>query len=251
MATGNRSYLLIVQAMLFVVVIAHSGSRCQAEQPLQAAGTPARQVTSYLEKGKVELDNKKYANAIKPLSTAIRLDPAAGDAYRLRGIAFDRLGMSKKALEDFTKYVTLRPNDPQGYILRGDAKNFSMEHESALDDYNSAIRKAPSLSAAYVGRGLAYAGLGQYSLAIKDYQWVLAKDPANADATESLAMACMQAGRQMEAMSYFEKALLLEIDPSMRGRIEKWIENLSQGVAASNGKSASGHSDQQTSKPLW
>ena len=90
-----------------------------------------------------------------------------------------------------------------------------------MEDYNIAVKLAPSSPAAYLGRGLAYVGLQKYGEAIKEYQWVLKLDPHNTEALGNMGVACMLAGRNMEAMSYFERALAQELDPQWRARIRE------------------------------
>ena len=68
----------------------------------------------------------------------------------------------------------------------------------------------------------------KYSEAIKDYQFILRTNPENTEALGNLGIACMLAGRPMEAMIYFEKTLALEKDPEWRMRIEKLTEKLLQ-----------------------
>ena len=80
---------------------------------------------------------------------------------------------------------------------------------------SAAIKLAPSSAAAYLGRGLAYAGLAKYDEAIKDYQWVLKINPNNAEALGNMGVANMLAGRPVEAMSYFERALATRNKPPM------------------------------------
>jgi hypothetical protein len=45
-------------------------------------------------------------------------------------------------------------------------------------------------------------------------------------------VAYMLAGKPVEAMSYFEKALEHEINPHWRAKIQQWQEKLLQGAAA-------------------
>jgi Flp pilus assembly protein TadD len=205
-----------------------------------------------MERGKNELERKRYAAAVRWFSTALRRDPALAEAYELRGTAQDKLGYSQKAVQDFTKYIELKPRDPAGYIGRGDSRNFNQEHAAALEDYNVAVKLAPSSSAAYLGRGLAYVGLQKYGEALKDYQWVLKLDPHNTEALGNMGIACMLAGRNMEAMSYFERALATELDPQWRARIEKWTAQLLQQADASSGeRKRPARGPTSGTKPLW
>ncbi len=206
-----------------------------------------------IERGKGELEKGRYAAAVRLFSTALKRDPASAEAYKLRGTAQDKLGLPQKAVQDFTKYIELKPRDPAGYIGRADARNFNQEHAAALEDYNFAVKLAPSSPAPYLGRGLAYVGLQKYGEAIKEYQWALKLDPNNTEALGNMAVACMLAGRNLEAMSYFERALALETDPQWRARYEKWTTQLLQQADAARGAKTEPvrGPTSRGSKPLW
>lgn len=245
--------ILIIICLALAVVHIFNG-RCPAQTRRSAPSVPSTApVKVLIERGKGELETKRYAAAVRWFSTALRRDPAYAEAYKLRGTAQDKLGLPQKAVQDFTRYIQLKPRDPAGYIGRGDAKNFNQEHVAALEDYNTAVKLAPSSPAPYLGRGLAYVGLQKYGEAIKEYQWVLKFDPNNTEALGNMGVACMLAGRNMEAMSYFERALAQEPDPQWRARYEKWTSQLLQ--QADEARGTKGGPVRGTtgpgSKPLW
>jgi tetratricopeptide (TPR) repeat protein len=207
---------------------------------------------SYLEQGRKQLEQKRFALAIRSLSAAIRRDTNLAEAYRLRGQAYEQIGALQKAVQDFTKYIELRPSDPKGYIERADARNFNLDHQAAIEDYNRAIKLAKSSAAGHIGRGLAYAGLGKYDQAIKDYQQALRLNPDNKEVLANLGVACMLGGRSLEAMNYFERALKRETDPKWREQIEKWISQLlhdSRFSQTSGGPKRRGPTS--SGKPMW
>jgi|GEM_PF-1087583 len=222
-------FVIFLSVVLFTAL--PSAPRAQTHRPLKSA-KPDQPATYYIQEGKQQFQNKRFAFAIRSLSAAIRKDPTAAEAYLIRGRAHEHMGLAKRAEADFTRYILLRPRDPAGYIARADLKNFSGRHDASLEDYNKAVRIAPASTSAYTGRGLAYAALEKYDLAIKDYQWVLRSDPTNHEALGNMGVACMMAGRPLEAMSYFERALKNENDPEWRGRIEKWVAKLLEEAAS-------------------
>jgi tetratricopeptide (TPR) repeat protein len=221
-ACSARALIIL---LIFIQVSVCVNSDCQARPPADTL-KPAKPASFYLDKGRGELDRKQNALALRSLSVVIRMAPDAAEAYRLRGIAAQRLGMFHRATKDFTRYIEMKPRDPEGYVLRGDSRNFNQEHAAAIEDYNTALKLSSRLLPAYVGRGLALAAMERYDEAIKDYLWVLTLEPNNTEAAENMAIACMQAGRSMEAVTYFEKALATENDPVWRGKIERWLEQV-------------------------
>lgn len=192
------------------------------------AESPSKRTDASIERAKEQINKGQYGSAIRILGRAIRKGGTPAEAYLLRGAAYDRLGVSHRALKDLDRYIRLRPSDPQGYIARGDAKNFDMQHESAVDDYTIAVKLAPRSAKAFLGRGLAYAGLGRYNDAAKDYLWALRLDPNNRDALANMGVACMRSGRPLEAMTYFERALAVETNPKWREKIHDWMDQLAK-----------------------
>lgn len=242
--------LLVVALLLFASVVT-----CNAEPaPPERGKAPSKSPSLYVTRAKIQLEHRHYAAAVRSLTLALKVTPGNAEAYKLRGGAYDKMGASQRAIQDYTRYIELRPRDLQGYLLRGDAKNFGGEHEAALEDYNTAIRMSSRSIPAYMGRGLAYAALGKYSLAMKDYQWILALDPENSEAAENMGLACMRAGRPILAVSYFERALQNERDPAWRARIHKWMDQVVNDPSLSSRKTDRPERPRAagpTAKPLW
>lgn len=239
---------------IFAIILAEYLSLPCGAEPRKSprAKIDPKTASELIEDARRFIEDKHYPAAVRALDAALRKSPDSADAYRLRGIAYDRLGATARALPDLSRYIELKPRDPDGYILRGDARNFSGEHEAALDDYNKAIKLAPSSVPAYLGRGLALAGLHRYDEAIKDYQWIIALDGTNPEALMNMGVACKLAGRQLEAVGYLEKALTLEQDPQWKRKIEKWIEQIMQDADLQRQKArASGSQPAPRKEPLW
>jgi tetratricopeptide (TPR) repeat protein len=182
--------------------------------------------------GKRQMEAHRYVLAVRSFSAAIQKNPHIAEAYLLRGTAYDHMAVYHAAIKDLTHYIELNPKDPEGYLRRADARNFSLEHQLALEDYTEALRLRPSSTPALLGQGLAYTGLQNYDEATKDYQRVLAKNPYNTEALGNMGVTCMMAGRSVEAMQYFERALKLETNPEWRARMETWEEKLLEEASA-------------------
>jgi len=86
-----------------------------------------------------------------------------------RGLSFDHLGQSERAIEDYDKAIELNPGLAMAYNNRGNAYYALGQSERAIADYDKAITLNPGDAAAYTNRGTAYAALGQYERAIEDY----------------------------------------------------------------------------------
>jgi len=220
------------------------------ERPAHTPGT--RPGLSSLEQGKKLFAAGRNAEAIRSFTEAIRGNNAA-EAYKLRGRAYERLGLSANAVRDFTRYIEVSKGNPEGYLLRADAHNFNHDYQSALEDYTKAIKLAPSRPDGYVGRGLALTGLERYDDAIKDYQWALRIKPDSAEILTDMGRCCMLAGRRLEGVSYLEKALQLETDPTWKRKIREWIDAMVQDAASEPPKASPTiqPSRERPSRRLW
>ena len=96
---------------------------------------------------------------------AIRLNPQADWAYQHRGIAYNEIRESAKALADFNEAIRLNPKNAGTYADRGKAVGLIGNYDKAITDFNEAIRLDPNLAAAYYGRGLIREQFGEKSKA--------------------------------------------------------------------------------------
>jgi tetratricopeptide (TPR) repeat protein len=246
-----KFFLLLFVTVCLLVGDLKGHAELSSDERAKAAIKPP---SFYLDRAKLQLERKQYAPAVRSLSLAIRSTPGLAEAYKLRGGAYEHIGASHKAMQDFTKYIELKPSDVHGYILRGDARNFSGDHDRALEDYNRAINLSSRSIPAHLGRGLAYAAMERYTSAMKDYQWVLALDPDNNEAAENMALACMSAGKPLLAVTYFERALENERDPAWRAKIQKWLDQVVNDPSLESrktGRSTRPRPAGPTAKPMW
>jgi tetratricopeptide (TPR) repeat protein len=252
LAKGVWKQILTVMCIAMCAVLAVQGSVLAQQSKKPAAAKTGQSAQAHMKMGKEQLEMRRFALAVRSFAAAIRRDPGNAEAYLLRGTAYDQMGAPQAAIKDFTRYIDLNPKDPIGYLRRADANNFNLDHEPAIEDYTTAIKLSPSsTTSAHLGRGLAYAGLQKYNEAIKDYQRVLAKNPRNVEALGNMGVACMMAGRSMEAMQYFEKALEQETDPIWRAKIEKWTEKLLQEANARKTEAPARKKPAGPVKSLW
>jgi tetratricopeptide (TPR) repeat protein len=80
------------------------------------------------------------------------------------------LGDTKKAIEDYTSAINLKPNFAYAYNNRGNAYLDLGDAKKAIADYNRAIAIDPKYALAYKNRGDAYLKLGEKAAAKKDFQ---------------------------------------------------------------------------------
>jgi len=122
------------------------------------------------------MDQKKFADAAKPLAAAKQLHPKYGPVLN----AETDLAM-RSAKDDSAK----RESDTQ--LKLGDEHYEKKNFPAAIDAYNKALVADPGSAAAYAGRCLAKRGAGDAS-ASADCDIALKLDPNNADAYRGRSM---------------------------------------------------------------
>lgn len=76
----------------------------------------------YLQKGKVELNIRKFNGALKNFNLSIGLNPEIADIYFLKGSTLDTLSRLDEALINYTTAIQLNPTDGTYYSKRGNTR---------------------------------------------------------------------------------------------------------------------------------
>ena len=100
-----------------------------------------------------------------------------------RGVAYDMIGQTDRAIDDFTAAIRLNPDRSDKYIHRGLAWAKKREFNRAIADFSDAIQRDPGGAfLALNDRGNAYEAVGEYDQAIEDYGRAIQLDPSYAPA---------------------------------------------------------------------
>lgn len=75
-----------------------------------------------------------------------------------------------KAVEEWTKAISLRPKDFTLYRLRADLYEKLKQHDKAIRDYTKVIELKPDDASNYLSRGSVYVSMGQYREAEADFR---------------------------------------------------------------------------------
>ena len=115
------------------------------------------------------LNEGKTEEAIEQLNQAIRIKQIY-QFYRLRGIAYEKLGQHQQAIEDYNAAISLKPHYAEDYYNRGIAYNNLGQYQQAIEDFNRAIQLKQDYADAYNNRGYLYLLHGQTKLGCADAQ---------------------------------------------------------------------------------
>ena len=125
---------------------------------------------AYVNRGLVYENRERFDKAIEDFSKAITLDPLLDAAYNNRGMVFGKTGRFDMAIEDFNRAIALNPSDPTAVnnlgIIYGKAGSF----DKAFEQFNKALLLRPDLADAYYNRAVLYFRSGNKGLAIADYR---------------------------------------------------------------------------------
>jgi len=155
----------------------------------------------------------RYDLSIADSTRVIELNQKNELAYGNRGVAYSQQGKSDLAIADFTKSIELhRPRSGSYYYLRGNEYLNNGQNDLAVADFTEAIRLKPESVYSYIGRGHAYSQKGQYDLAITDFSEAIRLKPGDVEAYCYRGVAYSELEKRELAENDWKK--VLEIDPN-------------------------------------
>jgi len=159
-----------------------------------------------LSQGRALLRHGYLNEAIAELSIAATIGPDFVESNNLLGLALDKRGQHKLAVEAYERALALAPNDPQVLNNLGHSLYLNNQFQAALKRLKQAERYAPGAPSVLNNLGLVQARLGKYEEAYRS----LARGVGEYDARLRLAEMLTQAGRTKEAIKHYEAALRLQ-----------------------------------------
>jgi tetratricopeptide (TPR) repeat protein len=187
-------------------VAALIGVACPCVLLAEPPGTDMRQAQEFWEQ-------KNYAATIAVLNQVLAQDKTNVEAYIMRANSFAWLHLHKRAIDDLTEAIGLKPEDGRAYGLRAREYMFSGNFNQAIDDETNAINfHSPYLVDHYLNRAVAYSAVHDYKNAIDDCDRVIASDPTKAAAYALRGSAYSRRQMYEKAISDLTKAISLDPD---------------------------------------
>jgi tetratricopeptide (TPR) repeat protein len=145
-ATADRVTTTSVAPERPAAVVAAAPVRPVSPQPAPENAPPAAEggqsqeteAASYIKKGRGQIAENRYREAITELGKAIELDPNCAEAYNSRGYAYLREHEYSRAIADFTSAIRLNAKYANAYLNRGVARKLAGDAQGAKGDLQMA-----------------------------------------------------------------------------------------------------------------
>ncbi len=105
-----------------------------------------------LQRGRSLYQSGQFAEALKPISDAIALNPNFAEAYYWRALCFNSINKTEKALADLSTAIELANDVPTFYMSRGLIYSNQNKFDLAVIDFDKALVLDPSLQDAMTNK---------------------------------------------------------------------------------------------------
>lgn len=153
---------------------------------------------------------EKFADAIDYYGLSIKYNPENAQAFLQRGICYEELDQTERALDDYCCSIELAETEPDGWFVRGQLLARMGRFEEAESDYTRTIELDPCHSEAFYARGLVLQEMDCYGKAMDDYTTAIKLDPANGEAFYCRAVLLRYDERHAEAVLDLDAAIALD-----------------------------------------
>ena len=166
-------------------------------------------VDGLLARAANHMSDKRYQDAVRDYSAAVRMNPNSATVYAKRGMAFYRKGDARTAKGDFDQAIQLDPATADAYYGRGMIHRTKKNYADAIAEYTKAIRYEPSDARYYNARGFAEIMNNDVDASYSDFV-----EATKLDATQALYFAnrgytARLVGKYADSVDSYKKALQL------------------------------------------
>ena len=185
---------------------------------------------TYINRGFVYYDQKKWDLALVYFTKAIALNPDYAYAYYSRGNVYYNQKKWDLALADYNKAIAIaigiNPDLADTYIGCDNFYYDQKQQDLALADYNKIIGFNPDLADPYIGCGNVYYNQKKWDLALSAYTKAITIDPDYPQAYYSRGLVYHQLGDINKARENLLKAAQLYLDEGSTADYQRVIRIL-------------------------
>lgn len=149
---------------------------------------------------------------IEQAKTLTNVYPESFLVWNILGVANQKLGRSKAAIEAFRTATVINPMFAEGYYNIGFALQLDRQFDDALKAYNQAVAIRTDYAEAYNNLGIILQYKGALESAISAYKKAISTKSDYAEAFNNMGNALGEQGNINEAISAYKKAISVKAD---------------------------------------
>lgn len=157
----------------------------------------------------IKFKAKEYEAAINDLEKVIEIVPQHYQAITRCGLAKERSGNQKEALENYNQALKINSNYVEAYLNRSTLLFKMKKYEKSLEDCNKAIELSPSVKS-YTNRGLIKYQMKNVEGALSDMKKATEIDPENPESYFSRGSINLYSQKYVDAEADFTKVIKLD-----------------------------------------
>lgn len=165
---------------------------------------------AWLFLGTLYVQTQKYQKGIDALQQSLTIKPQDPDTLFMLGSAYFQKGDNQKAIDTIQTGLKFKPDNNNALFDLGNAYYKSNKYADAIAQYERAVKKDPKFWPAINNIGLVSYETGDLNGAIQRWQQASAIDPKAAEPMLAMAVALFAQGKQAEAYTAAEKAIVLD-----------------------------------------
>lgn len=157
--------------------------------------------------GIINIQLKKYENAVKLLNRSLELNNNNADAYFHRALALESIDEVNESLLSLNKSININPKYLAAYIKKGNIMLKLGHYINAIEDFTFATKLDPNHAYAYLAIGCAYMGMKNYKKAIEEFDKSINLEPKMFEAYSNKGNALMEINLINEALVNYNQAI--------------------------------------------
>lgn len=182
---------------------------------IKPANTPAlNEIQQLLTAGQTAHDQGRFEEAIRNFNRVIALSASqprnAAIANLMIGNAYMAQGKFGNAEVAFERAVTLNPTSAESYNNLGEALGELKQYPRALEAFTKAISLDQKLLKAKYNQAVSYDRMGNFRYSEFVFRNLIKNSPNYSLSYDGLAVTLSKAGRAKEAIAFHEKAIALD-----------------------------------------
>ncbi len=166
--------------------------------------------------------NRDWKDGLTLWSKTVKSSPNSSVAHGSLGRAYQELGRTDEAVEEYKKAIAIYPDDYKAHYNLGVVYDQQGLLDTAVQSYQRALQINPAYPNAHFNIGIIYQKQGLMDKAIGHFRNVTELDPADFKARNNLGVALAVQGNLDKALQEWEK--VLEIDPANKSARENILK---------------------------